>query len=359
MARAVPHVLRHRSASTKLQVVSDTATGLEAFAAIEKKVMRGFERQGTWPHEQVNLFVFETLQPLAAKIRAATAPPRKHKPGALAGTRAEVSRHIEELDRKPMVHVYDLANPAECSIFVNRRQMVHLGLWDDELALEALLAHEHAHPLSENITTRAARGLKVRVKAQKLPDGLAGASAEQLHHSLGTIVEELCLHAPHEVFANELAVRAGFGRALFHLNRISIAGGKAGLSARTALEEKLRLEEKAGRLSEAGLALILTMASIEAHVRMAMEHAAFARAGDAANAGALDVQLQREVFHHVEPEVGALYQFYCARYIALKPDLDTQAVCAWMQESCAQLTDALRKRGASFKVDFSPVGESV
>ncbi len=217
MASAVPHVLRQRSASTKLQVVSDSAAGLEAFAAIEKKVMRGFERQGTWPHKQVNLFVFETLQPLAAKIRAATAPHRKHKPGALAETRAEASRHIEELDRKPMVHVYDLANPAECSIFVNRHQMIRLGLWDDELALEALLAHEHAHPLSENATTQAARGLKACIEPQNLPDGFAGARAEQLRHSLGTMVDELCLHAPHEIFANELAVRAGFGRALFHL----------------------------------------------------------------------------------------------------------------------------------------------
>jgi hypothetical protein len=258
-----------------------------------------------------------------------------------------------------MVHIYDLANPAECSIFVNRRQMVRLGLWDDELALEALLAHEHAHPLSENAATRAARTLKARIELHKLPEGLAGARAEQLRHSLGTIVDELCLHAPHEIFANELAVRAGFGRALFHLNRISITGGKAGLSARTALEEKLRTEVKAGRLSEAGLALILTMASIEAHVRMALEHAAFARAGEAANASALDVLLQREVFHHVEPEVGALYQLCCARYIALKPDLQAAAVCAWMQEGCAPLVDALHKRGASFKVDFSPVGESV
>ncbi len=118
------------------------------------------------------------------------------------------------------------------------------------------------------------------------------------------------------------------------------------------------MEVNARRLSEAGLALILTMASIEAHVRMALERSAFARAGEAANASALDVLLQREVFHHVEPEAGALYHIYCARYVALKPDLDAQAVCTWMQESCTPLTDALRKRGASFKVDFAPVGES-
>lgn len=358
MARAVPQVLRHRSPSTKLQVLCDSATGLEDFAAIEKKVIGVFERYGSWPHKQVNLFVFETLQPLVEQIKQATAAARdRASPGALAKARAEASRHIEELDRKPMLHIYNLANLAECSIFVNRRRMVSLGLWDDGLALEGLLAHEHAHPLAENATTRAARGLKASLQVLGLPEGLE-SQAKQLCHSAETLVAELCLHAPHEVLANELAVRAGFGEPLLHLNLMSLTGGRAGIAEHAALKARLAAEVKAGRLSKKGMALTLSMASIEAHVRMALESAAFSRAGDAARAAALDSLIEEEVFKHVEPEAGALYRQYCALYAALKPDLDADAVRAWMQESCAPLINALGKRGASFKVDFSPVGES-
>jgi hypothetical protein len=358
MARAVPQVLRHRSTSTKLQVVCDSAIGLEDFAAIERRVIAGFERKGVWPHKIVHLFVFETLQPLVEQIKQATAAQRnKASPGALSKARAEASRHIEDLDRKPMVHIYNLANSAETSIFVNRRRMIALGFWDDELALEGLLAHEHAHPLAENGTTKAARRLVARVQALELPEGLE-AQRKHLCHSVESIVEELCLHAPHEVSANELAIRAGFGEALFHLNSVSLAGDRAGVTAHAALKDKLAAEVKAGRMGAKGMALTLSMASIEAHVRMALESAAFLRACETARSAALDSLIDEEVFKHVEREAGSLYRLYRARYAALKPDLDADAILIWMRESCALLTDALRKRGASFTVDFSPMGES-
>jgi hypothetical protein len=358
MARAVPQILRHSSTSTKLQVVCDSATGLEDFAAIERRVIAGFERKGCWPHKLVHLFVFETLQPLVEQIKQATAAQRiRAKPGALAKARAEASRHIEELDHKPMVHIYNVANPAETSIFVNRRRMIALGLWDDSLALEGLLAHEHAHPLAENPTTGAARALKVSVQAVSLPDGLE-PQQKQLCHSVETAMEELCLHAPHEVAANELAIRAGFGEALFHLNSLGLTAGRPGLAVHAALKVKLATEVKAGRMSKQGMDLTLAMASIEAHVRLAMESAAFLRAGDAARSVALDSLAEEEVFKHVEREVGALYRLYCARYAALKLDLNATSLLAWMQDSSALLTNVLRKRGASFKVDFSLMRES-
>jgi hypothetical protein len=358
MARAVPQILGHRSTSTKLQVVCDSTTGLETFVDIEKRVIAAFERRAYWPHKLVHLFVFETLQPLVEQIKQATAAQRtRAKPGALAKARAEASRHIEELDHKPMVHIYNIANPAETSIFVNRRRMMALGLWDDELALEGLLAHEHAHPLAENSTTKAARGLRASVQVLALPEGLE-PQQKQLSHSVETLVEELCLHAPHEVAANELAIRAGFGEALFHLNGLTLTGGRAGLTEHAALKAKLEAGVKASRISKKAMALTLAMASIEAHVRVALESAAFARAQDEARAGALDSLIEEEVFKHVEPEVGDLYRLYSDRYAALKTDLDADGVLSWMQESSMPLTSALHKRGASFKVEFSPMGES-
>jgi hypothetical protein len=235
--------------------------------------------------------------------------------------------------------------------------MISLGLWDDSLALEGLLAHEHAHPLAENSTTRAARALKANVQAVSLPAGLE-PQLKQLCHSVETAVEELCLHAPHEVAANELAIRAGFGEALFHLNSLGLTDGRAGLAVHAALKAKLAAEVKAGRVSKQGMDLTLTMASIEAHVRVALESAAFLRAGDAARSAALDSLIEEEVFKHVERQAGALYLQYSARYAALPPDLEADSLLIWMQDSSTLLTNALRKRGASFKVDFSLMRES-
>lgn len=354
MVKAVPHILRRRVDDTKLQMIADSAAGLEALTAIEKTVMRGFRRHGGWPHQQVNLFVFETLRPLVEQIRAASSAAHGMTgTQARAGAQAEATRHIEELDRKPMVHIYNLANAAECSIFINRRQMIQLGLWDDKLALEGLLAHEHAHPLAENTTTRAARGLKAIIRIETPAASFGLDQGRQFRRRVEHIVQELCLHAPHEVFANELAVRAGFGEALFHLDRMSLSPGRTGLSERASLEAKLRAEVNAGKLGEKTAALTLLMASIEAHVRMGLESAAFARAGETAKALAIDALLEEEVFRHVEPEVGELYEAFYNHYMALKPDLDSKAVRVWMAASCAPLLDVLTKYGASASVSFA------
>ena len=95
-------------------------------------------------------------------------------------------------------------------------------MWSDALALRALLAHEHAHPLAENETVRAARELSVEVDGGE--PGVAGGDRRVLH----LLADRLCVHAPQEVFANEIAIRAGFGDALFHLDRGRRREGRPG-----------------------------------------------------------------------------------------------------------------------------------
>lgn len=347
MLDAVPHVGWHRVDDTKLRVVADAAAGMDALAAVEKRVIRGFQRHGGWPHKQVNVLVCETLQPLVEQIRAAVSASRPR-----AAPDGSEGFHFEDLDRKPMVHVYNLADPSECNIFVNRDRLIRLGLWDDALALEGLLAHEHAHPLAENTTTRAARTVSVKVQDGRKPAN-GGADAERLlRQSAERMAQELCLHAPHEVFSNELAVRAGFGEALLHLDRMTLTPEGTGLAERAELRTKLYGEADAGRMSQGAVALMLLTASFEAHLPMALESAAFLRAGEPERAGVIDALLEEDVFRRLEPEISPLYLLFRERYASLSTDLDAEAVFAWMNATYAPLLEVLDKRGASLTVEF-------
>ena len=134
-------VSQTRVSGTDLTVVTDVADAARA-VDVEKRVIEGYAADAAWPHREVTLFVLDGLEPLVRQLRAAERVP------------VEDAR---ELPDKPMVNLYDAANPGPCYVFVNRPVLVREGLWEDALALEGMLAHEHAHPLSENPTTRAAR----------------------------------------------------------------------------------------------------------------------------------------------------------------------------------------------------------
>ena len=63
------------------------------------------------------------------------------------------------------------------------------------IALRALLAHEHGHPLAENETVQAARELSVEVAAEGRD--LDGGD----RRSTRPLGRRLCVHSPQEVFA--------------------------------------------------------------------------------------------------------------------------------------------------------------
>jgi hypothetical protein len=340
MAGAIEHVSRHRINGAELQVIADARKGVEWLIEVEKKVVSGFMLHGGWPHRRINLFVFETLQPLVERLSQTL-------PQSLAA---------RELDTKPMVHIYNMGDLTECSVFVNRRVMIQQGMWDNPLALEGLLAHEHAHPMAENAATGAARDLKVRIAATEA-GGATPASSLSVPHdaiarSLEHLAEELCLHAPHEVFTNELAIRAGFGPALYYLNCLNLGESRTGMKERAGLEEALRAQVEQGRLSEAGMGLLLFAASAEAHVRVALETAAFARAGRQEEADEIEHRLEAGVFRRVEPEIGALYFAFYRQYLALTPDMDRDAMQHWAAEAFAPVIEEIARRGAYFRTEF-------
>ncbi len=306
------------------------------------KVIRGFQRSGGWPHAQVNVFVFESLQPLLRQIEDTFAALRKS------------AAFVRQLGGKPMIHIYNTANPAETDIFVSRGQMIKLGLWSDSLAVQGMLAHEHAHPLAENQCTRAARQTGVALQVDGPPEDFLPGDVETIRQALERIVNELCLHAPHEIFTNELAARSGFAEALLHLNKLSLSEGREGLGERQILIEKLQAEGQAGRIGPAAPALLALLASMEAHLRVALESAGLACAGDLQRAEALDLCLEDQVLRHIEPEVGTLYRRLREHNASLSPAFTVPEVQKWMNAGFNLLAGPARKLGISCAMHLVP-----
>jgi hypothetical protein len=336
MDGTIEHVSRRRIDGVELQVIADAPEEIESLIEAEEKVARGFLRHGGWPCRRINMFVFESLQPLIDRLRRTALQPLAAR----------------ELESKPMVHIYNMGDLTNCSLFVNRRLMMRRGVWSDPLALEGLLAHEHAHPLAENATTCAARGLKTRLVAAKTPSPMTPAPLAAVGRSLEHLAEELCIHAPHEVFTNEIAIRAGFGPALHHLNRLNLGGGRAGMTERLALAEGLRAQAAEGRLSQTDVELLLLTASMEAHVRMALETAAFVRAERPEEARSVEDLLEAEVFRHVEPEIRTLYRAFHLQCLQLAPSMDRDAFRRWAAAAFAPVIEEFVRRGPPMNVEF-------
>ena len=125
MSNAIEHFSRTRVENTTLQVIADRQRDLDCLLGEEETVIRHYIEHGAWPHKLVNMFVFENLEPLVAQIKSAAVLP---------------SVVAEDIDRRSMVNIYDAADLTECTIFVNRRALEKDGVWNDAIALRALLA---------------------------------------------------------------------------------------------------------------------------------------------------------------------------------------------------------------------------
>ncbi len=330
MPNAIEHFSRTRVDHTTLQVMADAQQGLDRLIEEEQSVIRHYVRVGTWPHKCVNMFVLEDLQPLASQIKRAT---------------ALSSVIVEDIDRRPMVNVYDTADLSECAVFVNRKLLEQDGAWSDGLSLRALLAHEHGHPLAENKTVRAARALSVEISDPAPPQETAIAPILQL------LADRLCVHAPQEVFANEIAIRAGFGEALFHLDRDAVEKARLGVSKRPLLVESLGRQVTDGKLSADQAAAFLFVGDLQAHLGFALETAPFLRAGHAQQAQALEAALAQGVWGHLDLAVKRLYEVLRDHYRGLTPDLTPAQTEAWAGEAVALLVDALRQKNLRVRLN--------
>lgn len=265
-----------------------------------------------------------------------------------------------------------------------------MEFWEDVLALEGLLAHEHAHPLAENAACRAARALRLRLvtidvacrkpgraparaASARAPSGRTPARVAEVGYSrlvrpgvavrrvvadtLANLARDLCIEAPLEVFANEYAIRAGFGAGLERLSQLSLTHGRSGMAERGSLCDRLRAEVEERRLSELEMAALLFAASAEAHLRLALETAPFVRAGHPDEARAVEALAEAEVFSRVEPEIGALVRSLCDSYQLLRPDMDLVSARDWAGSAFLPIIEAFARRGAAFGAEFFYPGQ--
>lgn len=331
MNRPIRHVQLHRIGPTELRVISDVDAGVLGVVQQEEAVIRGFMRREGWPHRLVSLFILKNLQPLVRQLKGGSLPPG----GA------------EALDTRTVVNLFDLANPHACHIYVNQQVMLKEGYWDDPLAIQGLLAHEHAHPLAENATTRASRALIINLSFAEDVGTLPGTlqQQERLVALLTGLFEQLCGYAPREIFTNEVAIATGFDQAMLHLNRRNVANACRSVAGRAKLREVLLQDVAQGHRSADMVGQLLLAGDLESHLKLAMEVAPFERAGRPAEARELEDVLEQELFPQLEPQVAPAYAAIRRLYTSLPADLPVDSLRDWAEQVAGSVLAALHAQG--------------
>jgi len=343
MARTVRNFSLYRVVDTELRIVSDVETGTLPVIQTEESVIRGYIGQKNWPHRWVSLFILQDLQPLIRQLHGGGDIPA-------GGTAA--------MDERLVVNVYDLADLAGCHVFVNQQAMVKAGCWDDPLAIQGLLAHEHAHPISENKTTQSSRRLRVELTLEQ-PPAEAGREVrkpqgaverqDRIRRLLTLLADELCLYAPREIFANEMTLRSGFGEALLYLDRRNVANASRSVAGRADLRRQLQQEVTEGNLSAATADALLLIGDLRGYLNFALEVAPFQRIGRASDARELETVLETNVFPHLEPEASQAYAALQRQYVALRADLTVPELMTWGREVLDILTEVLARKNLAAK----------
>jgi len=333
--RLLKHFSLHRIANTELRVVSDVESGVIPFIEVEEEVIGKYARNPQWQQGIVTLFILKDLQPLLKHLSRAEALP----PGGLAG-----------LEPRPIVNVYDLKNPRACHVFINQKAMEKEGYWGDREAVKGLLAHEHAHPLAECETTRSSRKLRVdlspSLRAEALKAGGIEARFEEakgwqdrINGLLRVLVEKLCLYAPREIFANDVAIQSDFTASLFHLDKKEMLKAGEGVRSRRILERKLQEEVPSAA------SLLLTIGDMKGYLDLALETASFYRQGKRAEAKELEEMLFVKVMPHLEPGVAETYEGLRDGYLRFSTQASPQELAEFERSLLDILAEPLRKRG--------------
>lgn len=352
MPRKVKHFSLHQVDGTELRVVSDVEVGVLPVIQEEEEVIRGYVQRGLWPHQWVTVFVLQDLQPLTHQIQG----PAEMFPG---GT--------DVLAKRPVVNVYDLAEPSGCQIFINWEAMSREGYWDDPVAVRGLLAHEHAHPLAEGETTRASRELEMELTLELLHPRLCGSQAETCqqwtgvrrratHDLLNLLAHKFCLYAPREIFANDMTIRSGFGDALLHLDRYNAASAPSSLAERENTRGRFQHSVEQGKLTQAAANLLLLLGDLQRYIDLALEVAPFYRSGRESEARELETILQDNLFPHLEREVQQVYTALVRQYIALRADLTPNELAAWCKEVFNIFAEILSAKGLRVNSEFKVRG---
>lgn len=359
--RQVRHLSLHRIAAgpslagqeTELRVVSDVEDGVLSLIQIEEAVIRGYVQQRDWPHRWVTLFALQDLQPLIRQWGRGGSSPE----GGSAAIGGELPLGLSfppgglaALDHRPVINMYDLSNLDSCHVFVNHQAMVQAGYWDDPVAIQGLLAHEHAHPLAENETARNSRQLRLELELEdqsaKVSDRWCSPDMQKkISGLLSLLAEKLCLYAPREVFANRVAIHSGMGKALLYLNWRNVENAGHSMVGRQELQKQLRQQVVQGTLASVEADLLLFIGDIQSHLDLALEMASFYRTEQEAAVQELEATLETAVFSHLDAGVYRAYISLRELYLALRVDMTPSELIVWGQAVLNILDQALVSHG--------------
>lgn len=331
-SRLLTHHTRHRIGATELQVISDVESGVTPVVQVEKRVIGRYMRTNRWQHGAITLFVLQDLEPLIRQLsQVASAPPGG----------------IRSLEYRPIVNIYDLRNPFSCRIFISQEAMKREGYWDDHKAVEALLAHEHAHTLAECATTQSSRSLSIELSFDGLMARLGDPSRwkDKTEGLLRDMVDKLCLYAPREIFANDVTIQSGFCDALLYLGRQNVSKASEGIRSRGILKESLQKEVEAGSLTPLGAKLLVTIAEMQGYLDLALETAPFHRQERSREAEELEGMLHEKVIAHLQPEVGRAYEGLRDEYVGLPTDASPGELARTVESLLNILATVLRNAG--------------
>lgn len=328
MRHAGKHVQLRHIGSTELRVIAEVDAGAAAIVQEEEAVIRAYIGRGGWPHRQISLFILKNLESLARQVTGGALPPG----GA------------DALNTRPVINIFDLAALSACHIFVNRQAMAKEGYWDDRLAIRGLLAHEHAHPLAENASTRASRALQVEVVVEP-GEGATTEQRARLTPILAQLLELLCLTAPREIFTNQVAIASGFVAAMLHLNEHNVTNACQSLAGRETLCTALQREVEQGARPADEVGQLLLAGDLASYLKLAMETAPFERAGHPEAARKLEQVLEQQLFPQLEPQVAPAYRALRQLYTSLPAGLAAAELQLWSQQAADIILAALRERG--------------
>jgi len=360
-ARLPEHVSLHRIAGTELRVVSDIESGLGPFIEVEEEVVEKYAASPRWQQKSVTLFVLKDLEPLLRQLSEGAAT-RRSGPSVGRPVGPDLSAlppgGLAVLGHRPIVNVYDLEKPSSCHIFVNQEAMEKEGYWGDREAVKALLAHEHAHPLSECETTRSARMLKAGLTTESTRALFASEEEgpgwqDKVGRLLALIVDKLCLYAPREVFANDATIESSFSASLLHLDRKNVLGAAEGLRSRGALRQMLQGEAEKGSLTPAGADLLLAIADMKGYLDLAIETASFYRQGKLTEAEELEGMLFAQVMPHLDPLVAEAYPKLRDAYRGLPHDASPEALVRLEEALIGILAEILNEKGLRLECRLS------
>lgn len=343
----IQHVSLHHVDTVELRIVSDMDIDTLPLVESERQVLTQLARETTWPHRTVMLSVLSDLAPLQRQLRTLRRLP--------SGGRID---DIDALLKQPVINVYDLAAPQNCHIFVNHSAMVAAGYWNDVLAMQGLLAHEHAHPLAECAAIDATRHLQLAVAIEltvpwATEPEWARTWAGKVNPQITTLVQSIALVGPRELFTNEIVLATGFVQPLLYLNRKNVHNLVAGLAYRPIFHKQLAEAVAVGRLSQPGADTLLLLGDLQGYLMMVMEIVAFQRQGYLAEAKELQDRLQDEIFPHLDPQFGTLFQAICNSYKELSAVASLSEMEEFVRSLLHLLSAVLEKRSAKLTYQLS------